>query len=254
MNEDGTGAGRSPAGDPLLDLIREHHDSIRAALGEEGYALLLERLAVLAAVAEGDDRGRRHAMQGVRRALRPLPFDHRVSVALESWRLTAAPPEPVDVSAARELLAWLSAPAFEPEPEPEAEAEAEAGPEAGPEAEPALPETGTRPGHLLLGVGTFSAQETRDRCGGPPPVELIRVTAPREGDRYPRFQFVDGVGAPRQVVLEVNRLLLADIDPWGAGTWWLSENSWLGGTPADLLGLLPDHRLVGAATQLVEGE
>ncbi|MEV7215774.1 hypothetical protein AB0O31_22115 [Kitasatospora cineracea] len=236
MNEDGAGSGRSPAGAPLFDLIREHHDSIRTALGEEGYALLRERLGVLAAVAEDDDRGRRHALQGIRRALRPLPFDHPVSVALESWRLTAAPAAPADVSVARELLAWLSAPA------------------PGSVPEPSLPDTGTRPGHLLLGVGTFSAQEARDRCGGPPPAELIRVTASPEGDRYPRFQFAGGAGAPYQVVLEVNRLLLADIDPWGAGTWWLSENSWLGGTPADLLDLLPDHRLVGAATQLVEGE
>ncbi|MFH8381752.1 hypothetical protein ACH4E7_12505 [Kitasatospora sp. NPDC018058] len=231
MNEDGTGEGGGRATERLLGLIREHHDSIRAQLGEEGYAVLLSRLEALAAVAADDERGRRSALQGVRRALRPLSFDHPVRAALDSSRLVAAPPVPADVDVARELLAWLSAPADEPEP-------------------PA----GTRPGHLLLDALTLSAQEARDRCGGPPPPELIRVPGSPEGARYPRFQFTAGSGAPYGVVLEVNRLLLADIDPWGAGSWWLSDNSWLGGAPASLLGRLSDDRLVGAATQLVEGE
>lgn len=231
MNEDGTGEGRGRATERLLGLIREHRDSIRAQLGEEGYAVLLSRLEALAAVAADDERGRRSALQGVRRALRPLSFDHPVRAALDSSRLVAAPPVPADVDVARELLAWLAAPADEPEP-------------------PA----GTRPGHLLLDALTLSAQEARDRCGGPPPPELIRVPGSPEGARYPRFQFPAGSGAPYGVVLEVNRLLLADIDPWGAGNWWLSDNSWLGGAPASLLGRLSDDRLVGAATQLVEGE
>ncbi|MET8629573.1 hypothetical protein ABZW30_38580 [Kitasatospora sp. NPDC004669] len=237
MNEDGSDEGRGRATERLLGLIREHRDSIRAQLGEERYAVLLSRLEALAAVTADDDRGRRNALQGVRRALRPLPFDHPVRAALESSRLVGAPPVPADVDVARELLAWLSAPT--------------------PAAEPVLdraPAGETRPGHLLLDALALSAQEARDRCGGPPPPELIRVPGSPEGARYPRFQFpVDG-GAPYGVVLEVNRLLLAEIDPWGAGSWWLSDNSWLGGAPASLLGRLPDHQLVGAAAQLVEGE
>ncbi|MGW3040563.1 hypothetical protein ACWC9T_11055 [Kitasatospora sp. NPDC001159] len=239
MNEDGTGEGRERATERLLGLIREHRDSIRAQLGEEGYAVLLSRLEALAAVTADDDRGRRSALQGVRRALRPLSFDHPVRAALESSRLVAAPPVPADVDVARELLAWLSAPTPASEPEPEFD-------------EAPLGET--RPGHLLLDVLALSAQEARDRCGGPPPPELIRVPGSPEGARYPRFQFPVGSGAPYGVVLEVNRLLLAEIDPWGAGSWWLSDNSWLGGAPASLLGRLPDHQLVGAAAQLVEGE
>ncbi|GAA2136555.1 hypothetical protein GCM10009760_16170 [Kitasatospora kazusensis] len=234
MSGDGTGEDRGRSTERLLGLIREHRDGIRAQLGEEGYAVLLSRLEALAAAA--DDRARRKALQGVRRALTALEFDHPVRAALESARLVAAPPAPVDAAAAYELLAWLSAPA----------------PEAGPEAAPAPAET--RPDHLRLGARTLSAQEARDRCGGPPPPELIRVPDARADDRYPQFQFTADGGAPYEVVLEVNRLLLADIDPWGAGAWWLGDNSWLGAAPASLLGHLPDHRLVGAATQLVEGE
>ncbi|MGN5376548.1 hypothetical protein ACQ4WX_00180 [Streptomyces lasalocidi] len=52
----------------------------------------------------------------------------------------------------------------------------------------------------------------------------------------------------------VNRLLLAQEDPWGAADWWLSGNLWLGGRPAALLGRLPDDLLVGAASAMLEGD
>ncbi|MGW2928323.1 hypothetical protein ACWC8S_25930 [Streptomyces fungicidicus] len=233
MNDGGTGESSGRSAERILALIREHSDTIRERLGEERYAVLLSRLAALADVAADDERGLRGALQGVRRALLPLPFDHPVRAALDSSRLVAAPPGPACAAEARELLAWLSAPALTPEP-----------------ADPG----DSRPDHLLLDASTLSAEEARDRCGGPPPPELIRVPGTRDGGRYPLFQFRADSGAPHEVVLEVNRLLLADIDPWGAGTWWLTDNSWLGGVPASLLGRLPDHRLVGAATELVEGE
>lgn len=89
---------------------------------------------------------------------------------------------------------------------------------------------------------------------GAAPPELIRFADPRGGERYPEFQFPEGCGSPYEVVIQVNRLLLADIDPWGAAAWWLSGNTWLGGTPAALLGRLPDRELVGAAAALVEGD
>ncbi|WP_420882484.1 hypothetical protein [Streptomyces barkulensis] len=107
----------------------------------------------------------------------------------------------------------------------------------------------------LLRAPALSADEARARCAGAaPPPELIRLPDPELGDRYPRFQFAADGGTPHEVVLEVNRLLLADIDPWGAAAWWLSANTWLDGTPAALLGRLPDRRLVEAAAALVEGD
>ncbi|MFG2881608.1 hypothetical protein ACGFYV_04670 [Streptomyces sp. NPDC048297] len=223
--------GRESSAGRLLALIGEHRATIREALDDEQHALLLARLAALTEVASTDDKAIRRALQGVRLALLPLPLDHPVRVALDSVRLVAAPPGPTAVAGARELLALLSSPP----------------PSPGPEAT-------TAQDRLLL-AQALSAEEARARCGGAaPPPELIRLPDPQGRDRYPEFQFTAGGGDPYEVVLEVNRLLLADIDPRGAAAWWLSGNTWLGGTPVSFLGQLPDQRLVGAATALVEGD
>ncbi|WP_407561819.1 hypothetical protein [Streptomyces sp. 184] len=102
----------------------------------------------------------------------------------------------------------------------------------------------------------LSAAEARVRSGGTaPPPELIRLTHPERGERYPAFQFAPGGGAPYAVVLEVNRVLLADADPWGAADWWLTANAWLGDdTPAAARGKRPDRELVDVAVALVEGD
>ncbi|MFF5019705.1 hypothetical protein [Streptomyces sp. NPDC001165] len=233
MNDGGTSDGPGGSTERLLVLIGEHRDTIREALDDEQYALLLARLEALAATDAADDRAVRRASQGVRLALLPLPLDHHVRRALDSVRLVAAPPGPRTVVEARELTALLTTPSTAPEP---------------------AYGTASEEDRMLLGAPALSADEARVRCGGAPPPELIRLTDPRDGDRYPEFQFGEDGGTPREVVLRVNRLLLADIDPWGAAAWWLGGNTWLGGTPASLLGRLPDHRLVGAATVLVEGD
>lgn len=71
--------------------------------------------------------------------------------------------------------------------------------------------------------------------------------------RAPLFQFEAGT-MPWQVVLEVNSVLRADIDPWGAADWWLSRTPWWDGTPAGLLGRGRDPELLGAARALVADE
>ncbi|MFE2941435.1 hypothetical protein ACFXKG_20580 [Streptomyces sp. NPDC059255] len=235
MNDDGTGASRGGT-ERLLALIGEHRDTVRDALDDEEYALLLARLAALADAASDDTRAVRRALQGVRLALLPLPLDHPVRVALDSVRLVAAPPGPSAVAGARELMARLVI----PEPSP---GTADGGAD------------GDSAQDQLLRAPALSGDEARARCGDTaPPPELIRLTDAGGGDRYPEFQFGTGDGSPCAVVLEVNRVLLADIDPWGAAAWWLSGNSWLGGTPASLLGRLSDRELVGAATALAEGD
>ncbi|MFD5621427.1 hypothetical protein [Streptomyces yangpuensis] len=237
MNEEG----RGPSAEPLLALIGEHLESIRTALDDEEHALLLTRLTALAEAPPDDTMAVRRALQGVRLALRPLPFGHPVRVAVDGVRLTAAPPGPAAVTEALALISLMAA------PDP-----ADAGPgPAGTYAAGAADGRGPDP---LLREPALSAAEAAARCGGAPPPELIRLPDPANGDRYPQFQFPSGCGTPHAVVLEVNRLLLADIDPLGAASWWLGTNTWLGASPASLLGLLPDHELVGAATALVEGE
>ncbi|MGW4232065.1 hypothetical protein ACWEF9_22675 [Streptomyces sp. NPDC004980] len=226
MNEEG----RGQSAERLLALIGEHRTTIREALDDAQHALLITRLTALAEAPPDEDRAVRRALQGVRLAVLPLPLDHPVRVALASVRLVAAPPGPATVADARELAHLLA---------------------AAPAPDPFGPGGAQDP---LLRTPALSAAEARARCGGTPPPELIRLPDPRDGDRYPEFQFPAVGGTPHDVVLEVNRLLLADIDPRGAASWWLSGNSWLGGTPASLLGRRPDHELVGAATTLVEGE
>lgn len=226
MNEEG----RGPSAESLLALIGEHRESIRAALDEEQHALLLTRLSALAAAPPDKDMAVRRALQGVRLALRPLPFDHPVRAALDGVRLVAAPPGPATVSEALALIDLLTAAAPVREPVDRAAADP------------------------LLREPALSTAEATARCGGAPPPELIRLPDPPHDDRYPEFQFPESDGNPHEVVLKVNRLLLADIDPQGAASWWLNDNTWLGGAPASLLGRLSDHELVCAATALVEGE
>ncbi|MFF7450285.1 MULTISPECIES: hypothetical protein [unclassified Streptomyces] len=71
--------------------------------------------------------------------------------------------------------------------------------------------------------------------------------------RLPRFQFEAGT-MPWRIVPEVNTLLRADTDPWGAADWWLSRTTWWDGTPADLLGRGRDAELLGAAEALVAAD
>ncbi|MER6915354.1 hypothetical protein ABT354_27075 [Streptomyces sp. NPDC000594] len=223
----------------LLGLIDEHRDSLRAQLTDEQYGLLLTQLRALADAPPDDSRSVRRAFQAVRICLTSLPFGHPVREALDSVRLAGAASVGVPVAPrARDLLARLTVvPSLPPEP---------------PETSAIIAAVKSR----LRRAPAFPAAEVLARYRGTaPPPELIRFADPDHGDRYPEFQFEPGGGAPYRVVLEVNRVLLADADPWGAADWWLSGNAWLGGgPPAGLLGIRPDRDLVGAVVALVEGD
>jgi hypothetical protein len=65
----------------------------------------------------------------------------------------------------------------------------------------------------------------------------------------PAFQF-DPAGLPYRVVVDVNRVLDADDDPWGAADWWLGPNAWLNAAPADRIGQLSDEALLSVARDL----
>lgn len=82
---------------------------------------------------------------------------------------------------------------------------------------------------------------------------LIRLHGAGGLVRLPAFQFTPD-GGPRAVVREVNELLDADHDPWGAADWWLSPNVWLDDIPERLLGTPQEQRLLAAAQFLIEGE
>lgn len=50
---------------------------------------------------------------------------------------------------------------------------------------------------------------------------------------FPVFQF-DPDGNLNLIVKEVNEVLMAGVDPWGALDWWASANPWLPGGPAPM--------------------
>ncbi|MFI6011742.1 hypothetical protein ACIBAG_23490 [Streptomyces sp. NPDC051243] len=105
----------------------------------------------------------------------------------------------------------------------------------------------------LLAEPALDAEDLRLRGGDPFAPDLIRLRGTGGQVRLPRFQFSEDT-LPWPVVLEVNGLLAADRDPWGAADWWLSANAWLGTSPARLLGTGRDHRLADTARFLMEDE
>ncbi|MFE7382812.1 hypothetical protein ACFU9F_20870 [Streptomyces zhihengii] len=226
----------STAPQDLMALIHEHADSIRAGLGPEGFAVLHTRVLELAQARQSDTRAVRRALQGVRLTLLRLPLDHPVRQSLDGTRLAGSTLTADITLRAQELLAWIDAPRL------------------GAEATHDIIASARR---RLLAAPALERRHLGARQSEPPPRELIAL-ADAEGERrYPAFQFDGGpagTGGPLPVVLRINRMLLADIDPWGACDWWLSGNRELGAPPAALLGALSDDVLTGAAHALAEGE
>ncbi|MFB7470726.1 hypothetical protein [Kitasatospora sp. NPDC056184] len=269
----------------LMALVRQHWAGVWAALTDEKRTELAARVAALAE-ARGDGEATRKAFHGVKLTLMSLPLDHPVRKELNGLRAVAADPRPTAELAA-ELLAWLAetdaASAFAASvPGPGgAEGRADGGADDraddrhGADPPGAAPDTAgiiaAVQRRLLaapsLGRADLDARgldaATLDGSG------LIIRLVDRAGEhRYPAFQFADattgsgggsgtGTAADRgllPVVARINRLLLAEEDPWGAADWWLAGNSWLGGTPAALLGLVSDELLTAAALSVVEGD
>ncbi|MBO1416197.1 hypothetical protein [Streptomyces sp. FH025] len=235
----------------LLALLRRHWDDVAAALDERHREVLLARLDALAGLQGGDEMAVKRALHGVKLALLPLPLDHPVRRALDGVRLVAADPRPA-AGAARELLDWLSAstaqsveqPVEQSDRQPDERPDEQAGTR---EADALVAEAQRR---LLAAPALSDAQLDSLRV---PDAGLIRLLDTEGEPRFPAFQFAAD-GSPLPVVTRINALLLADQDPWGAADWWLGGNSWLGGTPARLLGLVSDDLLTAAAVALTEGD
>ncbi|GGV70134.1 hypothetical protein [Streptomyces griseoloalbus] len=249
----------------LLALLVTHRQSLAAGLHDEEDRE--EVAAALREVREAVTAGRSAspAVRRLRRALSALPPEHPVSDALGSRRYAAdgtggrALPTADAIGTVLNLLETRDATAV-PDPGPPLSG---TGAEPGPDAAKVPPVPG--PGELLAKARErlLSAPALTERehaallsSHGDQP-GLIRLADPRPGGstaRCPRFQFRPGTLQPLPVVLRINGLLRADLDPWGAADWWLGANSWLHGVPADLLGTLPDEELEGAALELVEAD
>ncbi|MFF7371170.1 hypothetical protein [Streptomyces tricolor] len=273
----------------LLGLLERHWTTVVTGLGDDDLGQVADALRELRAETVADNPvAVARAVRRLKRALAALPPDHPVSEALGGPRYAAAPrelpalgtvdavidvlgtppPDPADLlrTARRRLLA---APALT---EAEHTALTEAGHTALTEAghtgrAEAGRAEGAEQGERAEGAEQGERGEEAERAegaepagnggtvrpGGPrPDAGLIRLRDPDRGIRYPRFQFRPGTAEPLPVVRRINVLLRADRDPWGAADWWLGGNRWLGGVPAELLGVLPDEALERAAAELVE--
>jgi hypothetical protein len=100
--------------------------------------------------------------------------------------------------------------------------------------------------HRLLSAPCYTEDQVRQLGVRPDRDDLISLPVTDGESRLPVFQFGDD-GQPIPIVTEVNRLLDAADDPWGVADWWLSENVWLRGVPAELRGRVADVYLLQAA-------
>ncbi|MEV0449890.1 hypothetical protein [Streptomyces sp. NPDC050600] len=208
--------------DEFVALLRDHWPRTLAELDPAAREELATALRKLADSTE--PQAVQAALRGLRRVLRGLPDEHPVTRALrEGVRFAGTADAPVlDRQPLLALLGSLHGP-------------------------PPLDPVRAR----LLAAPSRPAADIGAATGDP---GLIRLRHPELGDRYPLFQFEAGTDRPLPVVGVINRLLMADRDPWGAAGWWLGGNRWLGGVPADLLGAVPDAQLALAARELVEGD
>lgn len=97
----------------------------------------------------------------------------------------------------------------------------------------------------LLRAPALDRDQVRRAVRHPWAGDLIRLVDEAGRARIPAFQVEAGVPVP--VVVQINRLLGAEEDPWGVADWWLRRNTRLGAAPATLVGQVPDAVLLGCA-------
>ncbi|MBQ0847261.1 hypothetical protein J8N05_03360 [Streptomyces sp. BH-SS-21] len=232
--------------DELLALLVRHREELRQWLDDDQYRTFLTMLERLREAGADPERVGMAAMAVVR-SLWPVPDEAGdLARALHKYgrsvAVTAAVPSREAVLAALEAL--YAAPSSAP-PEPRHEPD--------PVPEPDLVAAVVAAAkQRLLAEPSRAAAPVGSPAAGSGPADVIVLTDPEAGPRSPEFQFDPGTGRPRDIVVRVNRILLADRDPWGAADWWLGGNSWLGDRPAALIGQVPDDRLADAAQALVE--
>ncbi|MER8119530.1 hypothetical protein [Streptomyces sp. NPDC094031] len=213
----------------LLRLLESHWTTVITGLDGDDLDLLARTLREMReAAAAQNPPGVARAVRGLRRTLSALPPDHPVSEALGGRRYAAGPRELPRLTTIDAVIDVLGTP-------------------------PPDPAELLRAARLrLLAAPALTADDHPELRGGPDTTAgLIRLRDPDRGIRCPGFQFRAGTVEPLPVVRRINELLRADRDPWGAADWWLGGNRWLGGVPADLLGVLPDEQLERAAAELV---
>lgn len=220
--------------DDLLALLSRHAAEIRDALDADRLADLNADLRELQDAGADTTRVRR-VVRNIRKLLMlELPSGSALRDQLSRERRASAvtgPPDTDLLSAARALLESVSWPYLPPDSVELARAARR---------------------RLLAAPARGAERLTAETARDPARAGLIRLSGHGGTSCFPDFQFDPTTGEPRPVVQEINRMLQADEDPWGVADWWLAGNVWLHGTPADLLGEVPDEVLLDAARALVE--
>ncbi|MGW2547501.1 hypothetical protein ACWC5I_43160 [Kitasatospora sp. NPDC001574] len=202
----------------VLEALRERWDEVQEFLDEPARARLRELLTA----PSGDPE--RIARRIVRLLLASVPDGHPVRAVFEDSVRYArgARAEQINREAVLSALAFFGRRPAAAQPPPDAD-------------------------DWLLDAENVTAAEYRAGGHDPADPDLIRLTDRQGTVRLPSFQFDGASGLPLPLVVEVNRLLDADDDPWGVADWWLGANAWLDAVPARLLGTPGEHSLLAAA-------
>ncbi|MEU5179808.1 hypothetical protein AB0G49_07120 [Streptomyces longwoodensis] len=242
----------------LLALLVRYREELRQWLDDEQYRQFLTMLERLRAAGEDTERARQ-AVTALIGSLWPVPEDAGELGRLlysDERAVAEAPVLPSQDMVIASLEALYAAPARAGGPATPGSRPAEdADRTATPKDDDSVADLLAAARRRLLAAPSRAAVPGGDPTTGGGPADVIVLSDPDDpeaGPRSPDFQFDPDTGRPLEVVVRINRLLLADRDPWGAADWWLGGNSWLGGAPAALLGRVPDDRLADAARALVE--
>jgi hypothetical protein len=254
------------APDEFHRLLEEHWDRILAATEPETRSALVQ----LVLDADRDPQEVQADLEDL--LLDVLPADHPVLAYMRDRPLLQAAVD--DGPTLVDRQAWLrqalrldvqARPPDEPAPPPESGKSSRLDDQL--QVEPGSPARRDLMAEVrqgLLQVPSYDGDEVASWVGE---TALIRLPT-RDGTlRVPAFQFLGGpVGsgatagtatlpapiAPRPVVVETNRTLWADRDPWGASSWWVYRHAAIGAPPVDLLGGEHEDWLPALAQRLGE--
>ncbi len=211
---------------PFVEALTKHLPEVVAGLSADDLPDFADQVDRIKRAAARDQAAAHAALAELMYFLRGrLPDAHPLRLAM--------PPEseaaswPGDLSGLTDVLAGLSlSPGVRTEPDPVGR---------------------------LLAAPSLTERRVRELGVRPERADLIRLPGTGQRNLLPAFQFAVG-GQPVPVVAAVNRLLDAQSDPWGVADWWLGENAWLGGVPADLIGKVADSDLMRAAQAAIPPE
>lgn len=213
-----------------IDLLSSEWDAVRAQLGADTLAELVDLVAQLGVAAVPDTAV--EIIEQIAVLLSgSLPVEHPFREALRAPENRWSQGSTQDVG---ELTTLLNI------------SEALLGQVVPDHRLPTMEEVRRGASEWLLAEHAFSEAEVRERGQNPEDPALIQLDREDGMRQWPAFQF-GHTGQPLELVRRINQILDAPDDPWGAADWWLGGHVWLAGVPAQLIGQVDDQDLIDAA-------